>query len=76
MCITYMYLNIFFFFIEEIKFIFEKVVLKGKLKKGVNFDDEDFGDKVVFMDYGGDIDLGGDIEDELERWVLLIICLV
>lgn len=40
---------------------------KGKSKKGVNFDDEDSGDKEVPMDYGGDTDSGGDTEDELKR---------
>lgn len=52
---------------EETKPNPEKAASKGKSKKGVNFDDEDSGDKEVPMDYGGDTDSGGDTEDELER---------
>lgn len=52
---------------EETKPTPEKAASKGKSKKGVNFDDEDSGDKAVPMDYGGDTDSGGDTEDELER---------
>lgn len=52
---------------EETKPTPEKAASKGKSKKGVNFDDEESGDKEVPMDYGGDTDSGGDTEDELER---------
>lgn len=77
MCTMYMYLNtLFFFFTEETKPTPEKAASKGKSKKGVNFDDEDSGDKAVPMDYGGDTDSGGDTEDELERWVPLTTCSV
>lgn len=65
-----------FFFTEETKPTPEKAASKGKSKKGVNFDDEDSGDKAVPMDYGGDTDSGGDTEDELERWVPLTTCSV
>lgn len=61
-----MYLNTLFI-TEETKPNSEKAASKGKSKKGVNFDDEDSGDKEVPMDYGGDTDSGGDTEDELER---------